>query len=229
MKIQNGFLLDPGDCLYFYWNITTGDTVRYSIIQGMAKRKANVSKERQVITYVELWHASHVMLEKAQKDQEGSFYPVMASLVFTAFMMEAYLNHVGPRLFECWDDLEQWLSPLSKLSLIAEKLGVKKDKGRRPYQTVSKVFKFRNSLAHGKSRALKTDNKIRVVDETFDRYMHESLKTEWESYCRQDNANRALVDTEAIIREFHKRAGIPPDFPFSFGMHEASATLLPEE
>jgi len=29
--------------------------------------------------------------------------------------------------------------------------------------------------------------------------------------------------------EFHKRPGIPPDFPFSFGMQEASATLLPEE
>lgn len=215
--------------MHFYWNKTTGDTVRYSIIQGMAKRKAKVSKERQVSTYVELWHASRVLLEKAKKDQEGSFYPVMASLVFTAFMMEAYLNHVGQRIFECWEDLEQRLSPLSKLSLIAEKLGVKKDEGRRPYQTVSEVFRFRNYLAHGKSRVLKTNNEIRVVDETFDRYMHESLKTEWESYCRQDNANRALVDTEAIIREFHKRAGIPPDFPFSFGMHEASATLLPEE
>ena len=214
--------------MHFYWNIITGDTIRYSIIQGMAKRKAKVSKERQVNTYVELWHASHVMLEKAKKDQEGSFYHVMASLTFTAFMIEAYLNHVGPRIFKCWGDLER-LSPLSKLNLIAEKLGVKKDEGEHPYQTVSEVFKFRNTLAHGKSIFLKSNNKIRFVDETFDRYMHESLKTEWENYCTQDNANRALVDTEAIITEFPKRAGMHPDFPFRFGMHEASATLLPEE
>lgn len=194
----------------------------------MAKHKARVSKERQVNTYVELWHASHVMLEKAKKDQDGSFHHVMASLTFTAFMMEAYLNHVGPQIFKCWDDLER-LSPLSKLNLIAEKLGVKKDKGERPYQTVSEVFKFRNTLAHGKSILLKSNNEIRFVEETLNRYIHESLKTEWENYCTQDNANQALVDTEAIIMEFHKRADMHPDYPFRFGMHEASATLLREE
>ena len=40
---------------------------------------------------------------------------------------------------------------------------------------------------------------------------------------------RILVDIEAIITEFHKRAGMHPDFLFRFGMHGASATLLPEE
>jgi len=195
----------------------------------MAKRKAKVSKERQVNTYVELWHASHVMLEKAKKDQDGSFYHVMANLIFTAFMMEAYLNHVGLQIFKCWDDLER-LSPLSKLNLIAEKLGVKKDEGERPYQTVTEVFKFRNTLAHGKSIFLKSNKEIPFVDETFDRYMYKSLKTEWENYCTQNNANRALEDTEAIIKEFHERSAMPPpDFPFSFGIQEASATLLPEE
>ena len=220
--------MDSGECSYFHWNTITRDTIRYSIIQGMAKHKARVSKERQVNTYVELWHASHVMLEKAKKDQDGSFHHVMASLTFTAFMMEAYLNHVGPQIFKCWDDLER-LSPLSKLNLIAEKLGVKKDKGARPYQTVSEVFKFRNTLAHGKSILLKSNNEIRFVEETLNRYIHESLKTEWENYCTQDNANQALVDTEAIIMEFHKRADMHPDYPFRFGMHEASATLLREE
>ena len=194
----------------------------------MAKHKAKVSKERQVNTYVYLWHASHVMLEKARSDQKGSIHDVMASLTFTAFTMEAYLNHVGSHIFKCWDDLER-LSPLSKLNLIAEKLEIKNDEGTRPYQTVSEVFKFRNRLAHGKSMLLKSGNEIRFVDETFDRHMDESLKTEWESYCTQDNANRALVDIEAIIREFHERAGVRPDSAFSFGMHEASATLLPEE
>lgn len=194
----------------------------------MARHKAKVSKERQVNTYAYLLHASHVMLEKARNDQEGSIHHVMASLTFTAFTLEAYLNHVGSQIFKCWDDLER-LSPLSKLNLIAEKLEIKNDEGTRPYQTVSEVFKFRNKLAHGKSMLLKSGNEIRFVDETFDRYMDESLKTEWESYCTQDNANRALVDTEAIIRQFHERAGIPPDFAFSFGIQEASATLLPEE
>lgn len=51
---HSGFLLDAGECLHFYWNIITRDTIGYSIIQGMAKRKAKISKERQVNTYVDL-------------------------------------------------------------------------------------------------------------------------------------------------------------------------------
>ena len=194
----------------------------------VVKTKASVSKERQVNTYAKLWHASHVMLEKAKGDQDGSFYHAMAGLTFTAFTLEAYLNHVGPQIFRCWDNLER-LSPLSKLNLIAEKLGVKTDKRKRPYQTILRVFKFRNTLAHGKSEILKVSNEIRVVNETFDAHMFERLNTKWENYCTQDNAERALEDTETIIKALHKHAGISPALPFSFGTQEASATLLPED
>jgi len=194
----------------------------------MGKQKAKVSKERQVNTYAYLLHASKVMLQKAQNEREGSVYHAMASLTFTAFMLEAYLNHVGPQIFKCWDDLK-WLSPLSKLNLIAEKLGVKADKGKRPYGTIVDVLRFRNTLAHGKSEVLKVSNEIRVVDETFDAHMFERLNTKWENYCTQDNAERALADTETIIKELHKHASISPDCPFSFGLQESSATLLPEE
>lgn len=194
----------------------------------MAKRKAKVSKERQVNTYAEMWHASHVILEKADKDPEGSFYQVMASLIFTAFMMEAYLNHIGRRIFKCWGNLE-WLSPSSKLNLIAEKLGVEKDEGKRPYRTFSELFKFRNSVAHGKSVLLKSDNQILLVDDTSDSFMREFLKTRWEKYCTSESAKRALEDIETIIRELHDATGVTDDFPFRFGMQVGSLTLLPEE
>lgn len=173
-------------------------------------------------------HASHVILEKAEKDPEGSFYLVMASLIFTAFMVEAYLNHIGQRIFKCWNDLEERLSPKSKLNLIAEKLGLVTNYQRRPYQTLSELFKFRNSVAHGKSVSLKSDNQIRLVDDTVDKYMHEFLETQWEKYCTSENAKRALEDMETVIREVHNAAGMR-DFPFNFGMQSSSLTLLPEE
>jgi len=193
-------------------------------------RRVKVSRQRQVKTYAELRHASHVMLEKAEKDKEGSFYQVMASLVFTAFMMEAYLNHIGPQIFKCWGDLER-LSPLSKLDLIAEKLGAEKDDGKRPYQTLSELFRFRNTLAHGKSASLKSDNEVRLVDKQFDeyRYRHAFLETEWEKYCTLDNASQALEDTETIIKEIHGYIDKTGNFPFSFGMQSTLSTLLPEE
>ncbi len=195
----------------------------------MEKRKVKVSKKRQVKTYTEVWHASHVILEKAEKDPEGSFYQFMASLIFTTFTMEAFLNHIGQSIFKCWDDLERPLSPSAKHNLIAEKLGVDKDEGKRPYQTLTELFKFRNSIAHGKSVTLKVDNEIRLVDEASNKYMHEFLQTPWEEYCTSENAKRALKDVEIIITELHKAAGITGDRPFTFGMQSSSATLLPEE
>lgn len=193
----------------------------------MVKRKIRVSRERQVNTYAELWHASHVMLYKAKETTGGSFHQFMASLIFTAFMMEAYLNHIGPRIFRCWGDLER-LHPLSKLNLVAEKLGVEKDEGKRPYQTLSKLFKFRNSLAHGKSESPK-DNEIRLCAEPFDEFKNEFLETEWEKYCTQDNAKRALEDSETIIKDIHEHANVTDDYLFSFGIKGNLSTLLPEE
>lgn len=194
----------------------------------MAKHKVKVSKERQVNTYAEMWHASYVMLHKAKKDPEGSYYQLMASLIFTTFTLEAYLNHIGQRIFKCWNDLEQ-LSPSRKLNVIAEKLGVEKDDGKRPFQTVSRLFKFRNDVAHGKSLYLKPENQIRVVDDTFDEYMREHPETPWEKYCNLKNAERAREDVESIIRTLHKASGITDDILFAFGMSSGLATLLPEE
>jgi hypothetical protein len=192
----------------------------------MEKHKAKVSKKRQVNTYAEMWHASYVMLHKAKKDQEGSFYQLMASLIFTAFTLEAYLNHIGQRIFGCWDDLEQ-LSPLKKLNVIAEKLGVEKDDGKRPFQTASELFQFRNDVAHGKSVSLQSDDQIRVMADKFDEYMRKPLETRWEAYCTLENAERAREDIESIIRKLHDASGITDDMLFNSGMWFGSATLLP--
>ena len=192
----------------------------------MVKRRERISRERQVNTYSQLMIASYDALKRAREEPAGSFYQVMASLIFTAFMMEAYLNHTGPHIFNCWGDLER-LSPSSKLNIVAEKLGIKVDEGKRPYQTLSELFQFRNVLAHGKSVALKSEE-TRLVAGPFDYYGDEWLQTKWEKYCTQDNASNALEDTEIIMDRIHKRAGMTDDL-FSLGMQGTGGTLLPEE
>ena len=67
--------------------------------------KAQVSKKRTVHTYAELWHGSRVLLERAQAEPKGSKWLWMGSLFLTAFSFEAYLNHIGPKVFECWESL----------------------------------------------------------------------------------------------------------------------------
>jgi len=175
-----------------------------------------------------MWHVSYVMLDKAKKNSEGSYYQLMASLIFTAFTLEAFLNHIGQSIFKCWNDLEQ-LSPLRKLNLITEKLGIKKDDSERPFQTVSELFKFRNNVAHGKTVSLKPKTKIVVMDDKFNQHLQESPQTPWQNYCTLKNTKRAREDVEEICGIIHKNSGISDDILFSFGMQGALATLLPED
>lgn len=181
--------------------------------------------------YEELWRTSYWTMRRAEKEEEGSFFQIMASLIFTAFTLEAYLNHIGKEIFICWDDLEQ-LSPQKKLNVIAEKLVVEKDDGKRPFQTVEKLFRFRNDVAHGKSVTLKSEDEILATDSVLKTYMHEMLEAEWEKYCNLDNAKRAREDVESIIWKFHKASNRGDDDLFLSGVRlgtETLATLMHEE
>ena len=173
----------------------------------MKKLKAKVSKSRQVNTYYELWRVSLWTMQQAEKKVEGSYYQIVASLIYTAFTLEAYLNHIGKQIFSCWDDLEG-LSPRKKLNVIAEKLGIEKDDGKRPFQTLKELFDFRNDVAHGKTILLRTEEEIRIVDSTLDDYMHEPLEAEWVKYCSLDNTKRAREDIEKIMKRLHEASGI---------------------
>jgi len=194
----------------------------------MGKHKAKVSKERQVNTYSEMLSASYVILEKAKEAPAESRYQLMASLIFSAFALEAFLNHIGQNIFKCWEDLEK-LSPSGKLNLIAEKLEIEKDDGKRPFQTVIELFRFRNEVAHGKTVYLKSEEQIIVVDDKLEQHMQESLQTPWQQYCNLKNAERAREDVEEICRIIHKTSGIPGDVLFCLGVQVDSGTLLPSD
>ncbi len=71
-----------------------------------SKRKVIVTKERNVTTYAEMWHTSYCLLVKGQEELRMSVHQFRASLVFSAFTLEAYLNHIGAKIFSCWEELE---------------------------------------------------------------------------------------------------------------------------
>src|SRR5277367_4446052 len=122
---------------------------------------AQVSKKRTLNTYNELWFGSDVLLARAKAEPQGSYWVVMGSAILTAFAMEAYLNHIGSKIFKTWDALEP-LSPSGKIDVVCEKLGLSFPRGVRPRQSIEELFRFRNQLAHGKSI------KLEMVDVTED-------------------------------------------------------------
>ena len=70
-------------------------------------------------------------------------------VVFMAFAIEAYLNSVGARKIEFWDELER-LPWRSKVTILHKHAGRDPDWGKEPLQFAIEVFRIRDKLAHGK-------------------------------------------------------------------------------
>ena len=147
----------------------------------------------------------------------------MGSLLLTAFSFEAYLNHIGPEVFECSDVLEV-LSPEGKLDIICESMGIVFFKDERPYQTIHELIKFRNNLAHGKTVTVKK-NTNRDVDQYLDEFLAIRPLAIWEDYCTEKNATRARDDVEQILRLIHEKVKTEEEPLFGFGIYTASASL----
>jgi len=184
------------------------------------KQTAIVSRDRTIHTYMELWHASECVLEDGERERPGSSFQFLSSIVLTAFALEAYLNHVGPRVLSSWDGLERSSSPLSKLDLLCEVLKVQlPGKDRRPLQTITELFKFRNTLAHGRTEVLEPDAE-RIDPEHVDEYLSKRLLTDWEKLIEDASfAKRARGDQSS------ERSGSGLGFTVSDGqpdsrMHE---------
>jgi hypothetical protein len=170
-----------------------------------------------------LWHTSRCLLERGQEQEKASFHQFMASLVFTAFTLEAYLNWLGDKLFPHWNYLER-LKPKEKLDLISDQLKVAVDHGQRPWQTLKPLFGFRNDIAHGKPEAI-TSESIEPIDEHLGKKLSKIERTEWEKFCTCESALRAREDVERIIKILHAAAGLKDDTgPFFSGLqfHKAS-------
>lgn len=155
---------------------------------------------KSINTYGYLISASENGLVAAEILEEGSFYSYMSSLVFSAFTMEAYINHVGDYLFVFWDDVEK-LRPLGKLNLVCSLIAHDIDMGKRPYQSLTKLFKFRNELAHGKTKFPSADKN--------------SKQPWWRDYCTKTNAENVRTDIAKIIQEINTASEINDPWVFN--------------
>nr|SPS05723.1 conserved protein of unknown function [Candidatus Nitrotoga fabula] len=186
------------------------------------KKNAIYEVTREVHTFVDLNHGADILIKNAEFQPEGSFYTTMSALLLTAFTFEAYLNHLNYLLDEnckLWEE-EETVKVLDKYTAICKNLDFTPDKSRRPYQTLINLFRFRNSIAHGKSKRLEISKDVHI-DENPSR--HDPKET-WEKYCSLQNAKNAYKDIQQIIVELHQKAG-HGNRPFIHGDQFGSLTL----
>jgi len=168
---------------------------------------ASISIKREVRPHGYFLFTADCLLESGLEQKPVPHF--MASSVFSAFALEAYLNWLGGRLFPHWAYLER-LKPTEKLALISDQLKLDIDSSRRPWQTVWRLFRFRNQMAHGKPEQLTGEV---IVNPTGgpDKASLKALLTEWEKFATAEYARDAREDVQQIIEQLHFIAKIGDD------------------
>jgi len=145
----------------------------------------------------------------------------MTAAVFSAFSLEAYLNHLGSQRFKCWEKLER-LSVEAKLSLILEDLGKTPDFSRRPFQTVKTLLRLRNQLAHGRTQRVEEETIQTLAPSERPRYP----ALNWEALCTEKKAKLFHEDSIAVIRQLDEWTGLS-DPLLLFSLEEGTSTTCP--
>lgn len=176
--------------------------------------------------YSEMWHASDCVLKAGLAEPRGSTWQFLSSTLLTAFAFEAYLNHVGPTVFSCWEELER-LPPWSKFELLCETLGVQFPNGRgmRPLQTIVELLEFRNTMAHGRILEIKPKAELRDINDKLDAYLGELPLAHWEHLVNSSAfAQKARADVQKVLEKLHTARPDPKEVLFTFGIGKHSAT-----
>jgi hypothetical protein len=105
-------------------------------------------------------------------------------VVFLAFSIESYLNSIGARKLEIWDELERL--PWSKKIAILHKTAHRSpDWSRDPLQFAREVFVLRDKLAHGKPERIVGPLFTNEIDAT--QYLDgPALQPEWYANITKD-------------------------------------------
>jgi hypothetical protein len=164
-----------------------------------------LQKERNFRPHAEHYHAAHIFYDNASKNQRGSALQLQASFVFSAFCVEAYLNHMGSTCLTCWSDIER--APVfAKLRLPMAEFSVHLAAGERPLQTVRHLFRYRDWMAHSKSTLIKEE--IEYEGEIDDSVRMTTPRHKWEEFITLENAKRCLDDVAALVKALNEKSAV---------------------
>jgi hypothetical protein len=177
-------------------------------------------------TFAYLLNGASSLAKSAKEHPEGSNYCRVAAVAFSAFAVEAYLNHVGEKLLPFWSVVER-LSWDSKLELLAKTLGLEPDFGRSPFQSLKDLFNFRNRLAHGRTASEDRSYFFKVESDDFSTMDPDWLKKVWSD----EAVAKVLKDTRKVIETIHAAAGFSAESlaQIATGEFAEADTIVPEK
>lgn len=174
-------------------------------------RIVRVTSRKTLPTYSRLRGVSWFALRLAEKGETGWMHHCMTAMLFSAFCIEAFLNHLGDQQLPFWEPLKKKLSPYEKLQVLSTIFGFTPDFGVRPYQTFKSIFKLRDLLVHGKTETLTLEGEFILSPGE----MPPEPLSEWEQLISLEGARRFVEDTKLIVQDLYSHAGIDKNFAFS--------------
>jgi hypothetical protein len=88
-----------------------------------------------------------------------------------------------------WDDVEK-SSVFTKLRILMAEFGIRLPDGQRPLQTIRQLFRYRNWMAHSKSRVIKEEIEFDGDIDDSDRMT--TPRDKWDDFISLQNAKLCL-------------------------------------
>ena len=165
----------------------------------MSKPTRHLSGEAKYIAFADLLHGAGSLLLTAAAAPEGSAYCRWSSVIFSAFAVEAALNHIGQNALPNWD--KPRMSVWKKLESLEKYFGFKADRTVPPFNAIEELFRARDLPAHGKTTT-------ETIEGEFDEHW-DALDPEWRRrFSAPAYAQGVYDDTRAMIRSLLDNCGL---------------------
>jgi hypothetical protein len=141
-----------------------------------------INKE-EIYPHERLWRSSNFLFEKIKNDPDND-YLILPTLVTICFAYEAFINFSGYLLLpEVWiEEKNNFLNKgiEDKVDAITKILpDYTWTKGERPYQTIKKLWTFRNIAVHGKIQ-------FRTYERDLEAFPNFIFEHEWDRYLKKE-------------------------------------------
>ena len=184
-----------------------------SVGPRMMKEQADQTFIREAKSYIQSLMIAEHLAGRAFVKGENAAHDARASLVFLAFTIEAFCNHVGYKLAPDFAEFDK-LRANDKLRRAAELAGFPLSLGERPFQTFRDIIRFRNEMAHSCTQDVQASQRIPrpTADKPAD--MPKPPPTEWEAYCTPELLSRALADVKEGLTALYNASPLVDKVPF---------------
>ena len=168
---------------------------------------SKITISRTIRPYIVFHSICTYAYQDANSTIKGRFLNCLTSMVFCAFTLEGYLNHLGeilfPKEWKLFNAGAKRKDTKEKLNVICEKFHYSLNKNVKPFCYSHTIFGFRDEIVHPKTfnkevvkyYSLKPDQKPKLP------------KPECEKMANLDNCKIFLEKTEEMISIIHEKSG----------------------